>query len=230
MKLRESDLYAPIKAFLEAQGYGVKSEVSNCDVVALRDGEDPIIVELKTALNLQLLFQAIDRQALSETVYIAFAMPARRSRRDFRDVVKLGRRLGLGLITVDAADRRQPVEVHLDPGPYRPRQSKRRRGMLLREFQRRVGDPNVGGTNKRTVMTAYRQDALRCAHHLGAHGPSTTADIRNATGVAHAARQLQRDVYGWFTRVERGTYALTPNGERALATFADVVKTLTAPD
>ena len=35
-ELPETALYAPIKAFLEGQGYEVKSEISNCDVVALR--------------------------------------------------------------------------------------------------------------------------------------------------------------------------------------------------
>ena len=30
----EADLYAPVKAYLEAQGYEVKSEVRGCDLVA----------------------------------------------------------------------------------------------------------------------------------------------------------------------------------------------------
>ena len=44
---READLYPPVKAFLEAQGYDVKGEVGAADLVALRGDEDPIIVELK---------------------------------------------------------------------------------------------------------------------------------------------------------------------------------------
>ena len=47
----ESDLYAPVKAFLEAQGYEVKGEVTGCDVVATRGGEPPVIVELKLAFS-----------------------------------------------------------------------------------------------------------------------------------------------------------------------------------
>ncbi len=34
---------------------------------------------------------------------------------------------------------------------------------------------------------------------------------------------LQRDAYGWFLRVERGVYTLTPAGRRAWKTYADVV-------
>ncbi len=45
-KLRETDLYPPIKAFLEGQGYGVKAEVGTCDVFAVRGDEDQVIVEL----------------------------------------------------------------------------------------------------------------------------------------------------------------------------------------
>jgi hypothetical protein len=224
---RESDLYAPIKSFLEAQGYEVKGEVADCDVVAVREGEEPVVVELKTSFSLQLIFQAVRRQALTDTVYVAYpATTTGRTRRRARDISSLCRRLGLGLITVRTSGRGATVEVHLDPSPYRPRQNKRKRGMLLREFARRVGDPNVGGTNKRAIVTAYRQDALRCAQYLHKNGPSKPAIIKAATDVAKAPRILQSDVYGWFHRVERGIYTLTPVGKRALKTYADVVRTL----
>lgn len=35
---RETDLYLPVKAFLEGQGYVVKAEVGAADVVAVRGG------------------------------------------------------------------------------------------------------------------------------------------------------------------------------------------------
>ncbi len=231
-RLRETDLYPPIKRFLEDQGYEVKGEVADCDVVACRDGEDPVVVELKTAFSLPLVFQGIRRQSITDLVYLAVAQPrsgagARAWRRQARDIVKLCRRLGLGLITV-AAEPGTPghAEVHLDPAPYRPRKSPQRRGRLLREFQRRVGDPNCGGSSKRRLVTAYRQDALRCAFFLDGKGPASLAEIRAATGVAGAARILQRDVYGWFQRVERGTYAVTPLGRRELAVYADALESL----
>jgi len=226
MPPRETDLYAPIKSYLEGQGYDVKGEVADCDVVAVRAGEDPVVVELKTSFSLQLIFQAVRRQALTDTVYVAYAATTGRTRRNTRDVMALCRRLGIGLITVRTSGRGAAVEVHLDPGPYSPRQNKRKRGMLLREFERRVGDPNVGGANKRAIVTAYRQDALRCAQYLRKNGPSKPAIIKAATDVEKAPRILQTDVYGWFERVERGIYTLTPVGKRALKTYADVLKTL----
>ncbi|MDP2731890.1 MAG: hypothetical protein Q8O63_02085, partial [Hoeflea sp.] len=66
-RIREADLYLPVKRLLEGQGYVVKGEVGSADVVALRDGEDePVIVELKAGFSLSLFHQAIDRQALTD--------------------------------------------------------------------------------------------------------------------------------------------------------------------
>jgi hypothetical protein len=231
--LRETDLYPPVKDFLERQGYDVKSEVSNCDVVAVRGDEEPVVVELKTAFTLPLVFQALERQSMTDLVYVAFAVQRGGPKagvwgRRYRDILKLCRMLGLGLITL-RMDGTEPrgLEVHLDPAPYRPRKNKRRRGVLLREFERRIGDPNQGGMSKRPVVTAYRQDALRCAWFLRSRGPSKAGLLRTELGVDRAPRILQRDVYGWFQRVERGIYAITPAGERGLHTYADIVEALT---
>ena len=68
---READLYPPIKALLESQGYEVKGEVGSADVVAVRGTEDPVVVELKTGFSLSLLHQAIDRQSVTDIVYLA---------------------------------------------------------------------------------------------------------------------------------------------------------------
>lgn len=44
----EAELYAPLKAFFELNGYEVKGEVRNCDLVGMKEGADePLIVELK---------------------------------------------------------------------------------------------------------------------------------------------------------------------------------------
>ena len=230
---REEDLYAPVKAFFEGQGYEVKSEVRGCDLVAQRAGEPPLIVELKIGFTLPLVLQGIDRLALSDHVYLAVAVaarPARNSlwRRERRGILKLCRRLGLGLLAVhEAADGQPPlVEPLLDPVPYRPRQDKRRQGLLAREFAHRVGDHNTGGMSKRPIVTAYRQAALGCAAHLGRHGATKAAQVAGATGINQAGAIMRRDVYGWFQRVERGIYALSPKGEAALETYADVLKSL----
>jgi hypothetical protein len=218
--MQETDLYPPVKAFLEAQGYTVKAEVGAADVVACRrDGPDaaapPLIVELKTGFSLALFHQGIARLALSDAVYLAVPRGrGRRWQRALRDNVKLARRLGLGLLTVRLPDGR--VEVHCDPGPYVPRRDTRRQAALLREFAERRGDPNLGGA-RGARMTAYRQDAIACAAHLSRHGPCKGAAVRDATGVARATTLMRDNHYGWFQRVATGVYALSPAGAAALA-------------
>jgi len=226
----ETALYAPVKEFLENRGYEVKGEVRGCDLVARRGDEEPIVVELKLRFNLALVLQGIDRLALTERVYLAVPRPPSRRRRsrglapDSPDIRKLCRRVGLGLMLVG----RRNVEILEEPLPYRPRIAKARLLRLKDEFDRRIGDANVGGTASVPVVTAYRQDALRCARALALGGPMRVGALRAAAGVPGAARMLQRNVYGWFTRIERGTYILSEGGRDALTRFAAAIAILPA--
>jgi hypothetical protein len=207
----ETDLYAPVKALLEKQGYDVKGEVRGCDVVGVRGDEPPVIVELKKAFGLGLVLQGIDRLGLSDTVYLAVgAWPKR-----MREVKKLCRRLGLGFMVV-TTDR---VDILLDPVPYQPRKNARKAKRLLGEHARRVGDPTQGGSTRVPIMTAYRQEALRCAGLLSSNGPMKLALLRAAAEAPNAATILRRDAYGWFERVERGIYQITPQGLAGLERF-----------
>lgn len=211
--MQETDLYPPIKAFLESLGYEVKAEIGAADVVARRADAPPLIVELKTGFSLALFHQGIARLALAEDVYLAVP---RKSGRPFAKAVaanvKLARRLGLGLMTVRLET--GLVEVHCDPGPYAPRRNARRAAALMEEFARRRGDPNLGGM-RGARMTAYRQDALACAVHLAGSGPARGAEVRAATGVARATTLMRDNHYGWFERLDRGLYGLSAEGRAA---------------
>ncbi|MGV6838986.1 MAG: DUF2161 domain-containing phosphodiesterase [Planktomarina sp.] len=202
--MKETDLYQPIKAHLEAAGYEVKSEVAAADVVGMKADCDPVIVELKTAFSLALLHQAVARLALTDCVYVAVARP--KSFKALTANIKLCRRLGVGVITVRPRD--GFVEIHADPGPYAPRKSKRKQTALLREFARRKGDPNLGGAQTGQVVTAYRQDALACRAYLEQNGPSKGADVAKGASVPRATQIMRDNHYGWFERVGHGVYAL----------------------
>lgn len=213
---RETDLYLPVKAFLEAQGYVVKAEVGAADVVAVRGGEPPVVVELKLGFSLTLVHQCVARMAVSDDVYMAVARgQGKRFARSLKEMVTLARRLGLGLLTVRISD--GLVEVHCDPGPYAPRKSKKRQGQLLREFARRQGDPNDGGQTRVGLVTAYRQDAVKLALYLFEAGACKGADVARETGVARATTMMRDDHYGWFEKVDKGIYGLTPKGAEAVA-------------
>ena len=73
--LNETDLYAPVKKLLEEQGYTVRAEVDRCDLVAVRGDEPPVIVELKQRFALSLVYQGIERQRITDAVYLAVAAP-----------------------------------------------------------------------------------------------------------------------------------------------------------
>jgi len=212
--MQETELYQPIKSFLQGQGYTVKAEIGAADVMACRGDEDPVIIELKTGFSLSLIHQAIARQSVTDTVYVAAPRgKGRRFQTALKQMKTLCRRLGLGLITVRMKD--GLVEVHCDPAPYAPRKSRPRAAALLREFARRDGDPNIGGATRTGLVTAYRQDALRCATLLANAGPTKGAHVARETGVEKATRLMADNHYGWFERVEKGIYGLTDKGREA---------------
>jgi len=129
--------------------------------------------------------------------------------------------LGLGLLVIDPTVWRHGVDAVLDPGEYRPRPSARKRGLLLGEFVRRVGDPNLGGTSVRNgIMTAYRQRALEIGLHLQANGPTKASRVADATGDPKARDIMYHDVYGWFDRPSKGVYALSPRGAREVTLWS----------
>jgi hypothetical protein len=219
---RETDLYPPIKTFLEGQGYVVKSEVGAADVVAVRGGEPPVIVELKLGFSLALVHQCVARMAVTDDVYMAVARGrGKRFLKSVKDMTRLSRRLGLGLMTVRISD--GLVQVHCDPGRYVPRKNTRRQGQLLKEFARRVGDPNDGGQTRVGLITAYRQDAVKLAVYLYEAGASKGADVARETGVARATTMMRDDHYGWFEKVDKGIYGLTPKGASAVIDVGDVL-------
>ena len=119
--MNETSLYAPVKRFLESLDFVVKGEIGGCDIVALREGEPPVVVicELKLQFNLELVLQGVDRAAACDEVWLAARMSARGKGREsdarFRN---LCRRLGFGVLGVTASDK---VEVLVSPAAPEPR-------------------------------------------------------------------------------------------------------------
>ncbi|WP_322885671.1 DUF2161 family putative PD-(D/E)XK-type phosphodiesterase (plasmid) [Sinorhizobium medicae] len=209
----ETSLYLPVKGFLEKAGYLVKGEVGGCDLVGLSDEDPPVVVicELKLSFNLELILQAIDRATISDEVWIAARMSVkgkgRESDKRYRD---LCRRLGIGMLGISDTGEVSVIVGSVSP---MPRNNPKRRSRLMREHQKRRGDPALGGSTRAPVMTAYRQQALACAAALEA-GPLRVRDLR--TGMPEAGKILLSNVYGWFERLDRGVYGLTDAGREAL--------------
>ena len=210
----ETSLYLPVKAFLETAGYEVKGEIGGCDLVGLSSSDPSIVVvcELKLSFNLELILQAVDRAAIADEVWIAARISAKGKGREadkrYRD---LCRRVGIGMLGVsDLGD----VSVIVGSVSPMPRTNPKRRSRLVREHQRRRGDPTLGGSTRTPIMTAYRQQALICAEAL-CDGPLRPRDLR--PGAPDAGKILLGNVYGWFERVSNGVYQLTEAGRQAVA-------------
>ena len=69
---------------------------------------------------------------------------------------------------------------------------------------------------------------MRCAARCTwtATGPRRPARSPRRPASTRAQSILHSDVYGWFHRVERGVYGLTPQGAAGLETFADALAAL----
>lgn len=228
-KLKESDLYPPLKRTLEGLGYEVKGEIEGCDVVAMRVGEDgkdepPVIVELKLQLNLGVIMQAVDRFAMTESVYVGVPPSMGTLKRERKRILKLFRRLGLGLITIDpkigGRKKGAPtgiVHIVLDPVPSDARKDKRRTARLMKEFNTRVGDTVPGGSAMNGQrLTAYRQRAILIASHLREAGPTKANEVSKALTDPKARDIMYRNVYGWFEAEGKGVYGLSKLGETEL--------------
>jgi len=225
---RETDLYAPVRAFLAAQGFTVRAEVRGCDVTAVK-GDHVVVVELKLGFTLDLLLQGVRRQRVADLVYVAVPRPAKPAHEArLRENLPLLRRLELGLLIVDFRDAPPAVEVALQPVPFQRRRDPAGRRALLRELALRSGDDNTAGSTRRALVTAYRENALFIAAALARFGPLAPRQLRALGTGAKTLPILRGDVYGWFERVDRALYRLRPAGTAALQTYAAVVTRVTA--
>jgi hypothetical protein len=221
--LRETDLYEPIRDYLVSQGYTVRAEVADCDVVAYKEGE-LIVIELKRHFSADLLIQAIDRQRITDSVYVALPGPFDSCRGNrWHGIRKLLRRLEIGLIVVDLQRARSQAKVVSHPSPYRRRRLKHKRLAVLEEMIGRSGNRNLGGSTRQKLVTAYRETAIHIACCLERYGPLTPRQLRALGTGSKTTSILYKDVYGWFERVSRGLYALSSLGRAALNDYPDLV-------
>lgn len=217
----EKDMFQPIKEYLINLGYDVKAEVKNVDILATKN-EKIIVIEMKKQFSIKLLYQACDRQRMFDNVYIAILNPGYKKTRtrEFMHKVYLVRRLRLGLILVDV--NKNKVEVRLDPKEYKFKRNYKKQKLLLDEFNARESSINIGGSNKKKIMTKYREDVIKIAKTL-VNGALSTKMIKEKTEIQEATKILYNNYYHWFERIERGTYELTEKGKKELKYFMDIM-------
>ena len=118
--MRESDLYAPVKRWLDAHGYVVYVEIFDCDIVAIKDGR-LTIVELKLGHTAALQRQLADRARWADEVFCAVPIRPR--------FASGYRYHGYGVLLVSDNKCRQIVKPRQQPW-FREKQRKYRFGVL----------------------------------------------------------------------------------------------------
>lgn len=221
--MRETDLFHPLKTYLEGQGYKVSSEVKGCDIVARKEDE-LIIVEMKTRFSLALVLQGVKRKELTDSVYLCAPVPpGKRVLPNLAKIRLLLRRLGIGLIQVRFLKTRTVVEVLLHPENSPPVRRHKRRNALIREIDGRYAELDIGGSpSSGPRMTAYRQEAIKIARFLSASGTLPPRKLKELGAGEKTQRILNSNYYGWFIREGRGLYSLSPEGLEALQGFPEV--------
>ena len=222
--LKESDLYEPIRIYLEHQEYRVNAEVRDCDMTATR-GDELVIIELKTRFNATLLIQAVERQKSADAVYVALPYPKDvKQLRNWRGMCHLLKRLEIGLILVHFLKSGTRVEIAFHPMPYTKRRNYKRRNSIIREIHERSGEYNTGGSNGKRLVTSYREEAIHIAYILSKHTNLSPAELKKLGTGARTQSILAKNFYGWFDRIERGRYRLHPHGKAALSEYPEIVE------
>lgn len=211
---KEIQLYDPVRRLLEKNGYLVKAEVNDCDVVAFK--EDKLaVVELKLHFNLKVVYQAMERRSLTERVYIAIPRPRRYNDKNVRMMLKLLKELGIGLITVGIEG--APVAQFVaEPFKTDVKINSRKKARLLKEADGRNMDMNVGGSTRTRIITAYTEASVLALCHMELYDILNTAKLRQYGYTDKIRNALRSNAYGWFEKVDRGTYAMSQKGVLAL--------------
>lgn len=216
----ETDLFAPVKHYLESHGYAVNAEVKDCDVIATRNNE-LVVIELKTSANMQLLIQATDRLKITDSVYVAIPK-ATGNRKHWRGVQRVLRGLELGLLVVTFSSLGSSVTKMFDPLPYQKRKQGKSRREVIREITERSAEYNIGGSTRVKLITAYRENAIlvaTCLEYLGHSSPRELCALGTGDKTPGI---LSKNFYGWFDRIDRGVYSITDQGRQEIRTYPDL--------
>lgn len=219
-KIQEKDLFEPVNNYLLDRGYSVYSEVKNCDVIAKKEDEI-IIIELKKNFSLKLITQAINRQKITDSVYVAIPKPKSIYSKSWNESIHLLKRLQLGLIVVSFLKSKTNVEVIFHPSKYEKRKNNKAIKSIIREIGGRSANYNVGGVTREKIMTAYRECSIHISCCLEKFGPLSPKELRKLGTGDKTQSILSKNFYGWYENVKRGVYTLHEEGNRALENYSD---------
>lgn len=224
---KEEDLFPPIERYFSEKGYKVLGEVSDCDVVCMKD-DTLIILELKKSLSLDLLVQGVKRQKIGDFTYLVVPKPKFSTRGKYRDIIHLLKRLSLGLIFL--SEDLKKLEVVVEPTELDLKRvralNKRKLDRLKAEFSKRKTSENRGGQTGRAIMTSYREDCIRLLYLIDKLSYICPKEGKDHN-ILKAQSMLRDNYYGWFIKIARGKYGMSDKGKKALYEYSYLLDLLT---
>lgn len=219
--MKETNLYQPVKSYLEDSGFVVKAEINQADIVAVK-GDYIIIVELKLSISLKLIYQAIERQKIANKVYVCLPKSVLNLRKsNVKQFVLLLKRLDIGLIGVKADTAEVLVETFGFDFNKSVSSNHKKKAKLLKEFTLRKNTVTLGGTNAK-VFTHYKEKAVIILTYLNDFGPKSPKEIMAYTGITDSYSILRKNYYHWFINPKRGVYMITDLGKQDLSIYQNL--------
>jgi hypothetical protein len=210
---KETDLYSPVRALLTVLGFTVRGEVKGCDIAAVKDNT-LWLIEMKLTANLKLLFQAAEKQTMTDWVFVAIPRPKKARDKHYTQFSRLLKKLNIGLITVSLDSEHPTAEIIRYPAGNDTKNNAAAR-KIKREIAGRTVDTQ-GGTQEK-VNTAYREKCIKIAVLLEIHGPvNAPALIKTHRCGADTYNILRANTYGWYEKTGRGLFALSEQGRSYL--------------
>ncbi len=210
---KETEMYEPVKKMLLKMGYTVRSEVKDCDIVAVKDDE-MLVVEMKKSFNITVVYQAMDRRSITPNVYVAIPRPSSLREKNTRMMMRLLTELGIGLITVGNNSLRS-VDIWLEPNPVKKVNS-RRKNYVKKEFDQRTEDRNTGGSTGKKIVTAYKEASVLALCHIEAYDKIKMREIKTFGYPDKMKNALRSNFFGWFEKYGKFDYGLSVKGLEAL--------------
>jgi len=182
--MKETDLYPPVKQWLEEQGYEVYPEIpigssgAVADVVGVREDDDGapiiVIVELKTSLSLALMEQCHKWRKRAHLIYAA--VPALQRRQWPRPGLRYLRMDGTGLLEIEERYNFDTKETYLKA---QKTESAKWEDDVSLAWLSDLTDLHktwtVGGTGKGGYLSQYRLTMLGIREYLEARSPEWVA-------------------------------------------------------
>ncbi len=210
--MKEYEMFPMIKSYFESLGYKVNAEVKDCDVTAV-SGDELVVIEMKTSLNITVLYQALERKKVTPYVYIAVPKPKKNYRKAILKMKNLLSKLQMGLLIIDVVN--GACVSFLEPEEDKSqRQNNIKKAKIVKEISRREVDENLGGVNKTKILTAHKELGIALCVVIEKEGVVTSKTLRDKYGFDKDVNTyLHRNFHRWYKKVGTATYELSKEGK-----------------